>query len=74
MPNEVKLTGWICPKCGRGLAPWVRACDCLDYDCKPLDAGFKLPENPFTTPPNFTPAQNPPAVTACGQKEANNEH
>ena len=34
MPNEVKLTGWICPKCGRGLAPWVRACDCLDYDCK----------------------------------------
>ena len=21
-------TGWICPKCGRGLAPWVSECPC----------------------------------------------
>lgn len=20
--------GWICPKCGKVLAPWVPACDC----------------------------------------------
>lgn len=20
--------GWICPKCGRGLAPWVSECPC----------------------------------------------
>lgn len=21
-------TGWICPKCGRALAPWVSSCPC----------------------------------------------
>ena len=21
-------TGWICPKCGRGIAPWKSYCDC----------------------------------------------
>lgn len=21
-------TGWICPKCGRALAPWVSECPC----------------------------------------------
>ena len=20
--------GWICPKCGRALAPWVKECPC----------------------------------------------
>lgn len=23
-----KKEGWICPVCGRGLAPWVDACPC----------------------------------------------
>ena len=21
-------SGWICPRCGRGLAPWVSECPC----------------------------------------------
>jgi len=24
--------GWICPKCGKCLAPWVRECDCVQAD------------------------------------------
>lgn len=23
-------TGWICPVCGRGLAPWTSECSCVD--------------------------------------------
>lgn len=23
-------TGWVCPVCGRGLAPWVQSCPCKD--------------------------------------------
>ena len=22
--------GWICPVCGKGLAPWVRECSCVN--------------------------------------------
>lgn len=23
------MKGWECPKCGKGLAPWVKECDCV---------------------------------------------
>ncbi len=23
------MKGWECPKCGKGLAPWVKECDCI---------------------------------------------
>lgn len=26
--------GWICPKCGRALAPWVSECPCYLADAK----------------------------------------
>lgn len=29
--NPPKMTGWICPVCGRGLSPWISACPCKDY-------------------------------------------
>ena len=38
-PEKVE-TGWICPKCGRGVAPWQSYCDCnnnyqykIGFDC-----------------------------------------
>ena len=25
---EHQTQGWVCPRCGKSLAPWVRECDC----------------------------------------------
>ena len=33
-------TGWICPKCGRGLAPWVSECPCYLNDHKLTNSGL----------------------------------
>ncbi len=26
--SKISNVGWICPKCGKGLAPTVKSCDC----------------------------------------------
>ncbi len=35
-PPPPAMTGWICPKCGAGVAPWARSCPCcappIKYD------------------------------------------
>lgn len=28
--NPPIKTGWVCPICGAGLAPWVQRCPCQD--------------------------------------------
>lgn len=28
--DSAKMTGWICPVCGRGLSPFTRVCPCND--------------------------------------------
>ena len=30
--NNLKLTGWICPKCNRGISPFVDVCPCTSYN------------------------------------------
>lgn len=25
-PKQASVTGWICPRCGSGIAPWVLLC------------------------------------------------
>lgn len=32
-------TGWICPVCGRGLAPWMATCQCADNPVVPSIIG-----------------------------------
>ena len=29
MPQGFQQQGWICPVCGRGVAPWVDYCPCV---------------------------------------------
>lgn len=28
--NAPKMTGWICPVCGRGLSPYTSVCPCKE--------------------------------------------
>jgi len=54
--------GWICPKCGKGLAPWVRECDCVSIS-------ITLPTPPaiWREPTTGDPLPPVPAyVTVCG--------
>ena len=30
-PNHPKMTGWICPVCGRGLSPYTSFCPCKGF-------------------------------------------
>lgn len=38
--------GWVCPKCGKVLAPWVPSCDC-----------YTQKQNTQTIYPNTVPQQ-----------------
>lgn len=64
-------TGWLCPRCGRGNAPWVSSCGC----------NLQNPHHPWSVPelptyPALQPApycgkpiwmvENPPSVTYSG--------
>lgn len=34
LPSFGKQEGWICPVCGRGLAPWTSFCPCQGSELK----------------------------------------
>ena len=40
--------GWICPVCGRGMAPWVKSCDCVTQEVQPHS-------HPYVPPPVYGP-------------------
>ena len=44
--------GWICPKCGRGMAPWKSYCDC--GDTWTITCANKV-SNPHSTGVDFNP-------------------
>ena len=29
---QVNNYGWICPVCGKGVAPWASTCPCKDFN------------------------------------------
>lgn len=56
-------TGWVCPKCGRALAPWVMECNChIRFEIVPPTPTKWEPERPYTGDP--LPGQEP--TTVCG--------
>lgn len=34
IPERLGHQGWICPKCGRGVSPWVDYCSCSSTSTK----------------------------------------
>ena len=55
--------GWICPICGRGLAPWVAVCPACGPDNTLTDArpSDKAPEPAVVDPPPTAPYYYPPS-------------
>ena len=61
--------GWICPRCGRGNAPWKETCDCGPNYSRWTDTAA-WPWWPNTNPIPSTGDPLPqPAYTICKSKE-----
>ena len=56
------MEGWICPRCSKVWAPWVRECECNKTGTLPY--GITWPE--YTQPSTGDPLP-PPTVTICGE-------
>jgi hypothetical protein len=71
----MKDIGWICPVCGKGLAPWARECDCYTgiqpvapvpnpWPNIPMPFGPDITPTPYTYPtvPNPAYPYSPPGT------------
>lgn len=64
MKKGENVEGWICPKCGKALAPWVRECDCPPLT-KTVTTYLPWPEYPINPWPSTGDPLPPPAITIC---------
>lgn len=49
--NKARIVGWICPVCGKGVAPFTMSCPCVDtQQAKPFIDPFQ-PYGPTKYPP-----------------------
>ena len=57
--------GWLCPKCNKVLAPWVKECDCkIDIPYVPL-CPSSWPPWISPIPSTGDPIPNPWVTTCC---------
>jgi len=45
--------GWICPRCGKVLAPWIRECDCKVTSSPSAEPYYPEPRTGDPIPPNW---------------------
>lgn len=53
--------GWICPKCGKVLAPWKAECDCHERNTVTTDKS----NTPFITGTSINNGQTPDVKYTC---------
>ena len=47
------MKGWECPVCGKGLAPWVKECNCLGIKIPKETEHIQLPQDNNTYQPGL---------------------
>jgi len=62
-PTKTAKMGWVCPKCGRSLAPWVPECHCAGL--RRYDQIQPSPWIPYPQP--VIPFRYEPIVWTCGE-------
>lgn len=55
--------GWICPKCGKVLAPWIPECDCYKQLVNPTHKNTQ--PNVYEPAPYWTNPEWKPPVPMC---------
>lgn len=74
--ERLTWVGWLCPRCGKSLAPWVRECGCEGDSgvmAMPVTPAPRPPEMPWVGDPLVQPSVTgypppPETVTVCGSK------
>ena len=61
--------GWICPKCGRGLAPWMSECPCYMEKATQFVTGTQV--GGTTTEGGFVTTSAFPCDFPCDNKTEN---